>query len=58
AKVGEASGGDRVPSPIECLQLILKPVAMGHQELLDFLRALVTKIILNPNAVCPTGQTE
>ncbi|RXN21213.1 putative protein KIAA0825-like [Labeo rohita] len=65
AKVGEASSGERVPSPIECLQLfsqrnlsILKPVATGHQELLDFLRALVTKIILNPNAVCPAGHTE
>ncbi|XP_059406133.1 uncharacterized protein KIAA0825 homolog [Carassius carassius] len=47
AKVGEASRGERVPSPIECLQWfsqrnlsILKPVATGHQELLDFLRAL------------------
>uniref|UniRef100_A0A671KD88 KIAA0825 n=1 Tax=Sinocyclocheilus anshuiensis TaxID=1608454 RepID=A0A671KD88_9TELE len=47
AKVGEASSGERVPSPIECLQWfsqrnlsILKPVATGHQELLDFLRAL------------------
>ncbi|KAL1274734.1 hypothetical protein QQF64_027548, partial [Cirrhinus molitorella] len=47
AKLGEASSGERVPSPIECLQLfsqhnlsILKPMATGHQELLDFLRAL------------------
>uniref|UniRef100_A0A9J7WVJ0 KIAA0825 n=1 Tax=Cyprinus carpio carpio TaxID=630221 RepID=A0A9J7WVJ0_CYPCA len=47
AKVGEASLGERVPSPIECLQLfsqrnlsILKPVATEHRELLDFLRAL------------------
>ncbi|XP_043096745.1 uncharacterized protein KIAA0825 homolog isoform X2 [Puntigrus tetrazona] len=47
AKVGEASSGERVPSPIECLQWfsqrklsILKPVATGHQQLLDFLRAL------------------
>lgn len=61
AKVGEASSGERVPSPIECLQWfsqrnlsILKPVATGHQELLEFLRALVIKSILNPNAVCPT----
>ncbi|XP_073696093.1 uncharacterized protein KIAA0825 homolog [Garra rufa] len=42
AKIGEASSGEKVPSPIECLQLfsqrnlsILKPVATGHQELLD-----------------------
>ncbi|KAK7164992.1 hypothetical protein R3I94_003391 [Phoxinus phoxinus] len=47
AKVGESCTGERVPSPVECLQWfsqrnlsILKPVATGHQELLDFLRAM------------------
>lgn len=61
AKVGESCSGERVPSPVECLQWfsqrnlsILKPVAMGHQELLDFLRAMVTKVILNLNAICPS----
>ncbi|XP_048045124.1 uncharacterized protein KIAA0825 homolog [Megalobrama amblycephala] len=46
-KVGESCSGERVPSPVECLQWfsqrnlgILKPVATGHQELLDFLRAM------------------
>ncbi|XP_051539016.1 uncharacterized protein KIAA0825-like [Myxocyprinus asiaticus] len=47
AKVGESWTGERVPSPVECLQWfgqrnfsILKPVATGHQELLDFFRAV------------------
>lgn len=58
AKVGESCSGERVPSPVECLQWfsqrnlgILKPVATGHQELLDFLRAMVTKAILNLYAI-------
>lgn len=61
AKVGESCSGERVPSPVECLQWfsqrnlgILKPVATGHQELLDFLQAMVTKTILNIYATYPS----
>ncbi|XP_030620556.1 uncharacterized protein KIAA0825 homolog [Chanos chanos] len=46
-KMGEPWTGERVPSPTECLQWFsprnlatLKPVVVGHQELLDFLREL------------------
>ncbi|XP_026787076.3 uncharacterized protein KIAA0825 homolog isoform X1 [Pangasianodon hypophthalmus] len=46
-KIGEAWAGEKVPSPTECLKWfsqsnlgLLKPVSTGHQELLDFLKAL------------------
>ncbi|XP_058231561.1 uncharacterized protein KIAA0825 homolog isoform X1 [Hemibagrus wyckioides] len=47
-RIGEACGGETVPSPTECLKWfsqsnlrLLKPVSTGHQELLDFLKALL-----------------
>ncbi|MCJ8746813.1 hypothetical protein PDJAM_G00146070 [Pangasius djambal] len=46
-KIGEAWAGENVPGPTECLKWfsqsnlsLLKPVSTGHQELLDFLKAL------------------
>ena len=48
-KMGESWTGERPPSPTECLQWFnprnpstVRPVATGNQELLDFLKALVT----------------
>ncbi|XP_066511134.1 uncharacterized protein KIAA0825-like isoform X2 [Hoplias malabaricus] len=47
SKIGETWVGERVSSPTECLQWFshrnlssLKPISTGHQELLDFLKAL------------------
>ena len=47
-KMGESWMGERSPSPTECLEWFsprnpatARPVATGHQELLDFLKALV-----------------
>ncbi|GLD66872.1 uncharacterized protein AKAME5_001824500 [Lates japonicus] len=47
AKMGESRTGERPPSPSECLQWFslrmhnsVRPVTTGHQELMDFFRAL------------------
>ncbi|XP_070760941.1 uncharacterized protein KIAA0825 homolog [Enoplosus armatus] len=47
AKMGDSRTGERPPSPSECLQWFnirthnsFRPVATGHQELMDFFRAL------------------
>ncbi|XP_023129482.2 uncharacterized protein KIAA0825 homolog isoform X1 [Amphiprion ocellaris] len=47
AKMGDSRTGDRPPSPTECLQWFnirmqsrFKPASPGHQELMDFFRAL------------------
>ncbi|XP_051279687.1 uncharacterized protein KIAA0825 homolog isoform X1 [Dicentrarchus labrax] len=47
AKMGDCRTGDRPPSPSECLQWFnlrmhnsFRPVTTGHQELMDFFRAL------------------
>ncbi|XP_028269180.1 uncharacterized protein KIAA0825 homolog isoform X2 [Parambassis ranga] len=46
AKVGHCRSGERPPSPSECLQWFnfrtsnIKPVATGHQELMDFFKAV------------------
>ncbi|KAK3514600.1 hypothetical protein QTP70_021512, partial [Hemibagrus guttatus] len=47
-RIGEACAGEKVPSPIECLKWfsqsnlrLLKPISTGHQDLLDFLKALL-----------------
>ncbi|XP_071338749.1 uncharacterized protein KIAA0825 homolog isoform X2 [Trachinotus anak] len=47
AKMGDSRTGERPPSPSECLQWFslkmhsnVRPVTTGHQELMDFLRAL------------------
>lgn len=48
AKMGDSRTGERPPSPSECLQWFnlrahnsFRPVTTGHQELMDFFRALV-----------------
>ncbi|XP_065821463.1 uncharacterized protein KIAA0825 homolog [Labrus bergylta] len=47
AKMGDSRIGERPPSPTECLQWLnlrahnsLRPVSTGHQELMDFFKAL------------------
>ncbi|XP_040898479.1 uncharacterized protein KIAA0825 homolog [Toxotes jaculatrix] len=47
AKMGDSRAGERPPSPSECLQWFnlrmhnsVRPVTMGHQEVMDFFRAL------------------
>uniref|UniRef100_UPI0037E8A58D uncharacterized protein KIAA0825 homolog n=1 Tax=Semicossyphus pulcher TaxID=241346 RepID=UPI0037E8A58D len=47
AKMGDSRAGERPPSPSDCLQWFnlrghssVRPVSTGHQELMDFFRAL------------------
>ncbi|XP_076010214.1 uncharacterized protein KIAA0825 homolog isoform X2 [Genypterus blacodes] len=47
AKLGESSTDERPPSPADCMQMFnlrlqsnFRPVTTGHQELMDFFRAL------------------
>ncbi|XP_060740365.1 uncharacterized protein KIAA0825 homolog [Tachysurus vachellii] len=47
-RIGESCAGEKIPSPTECLNWfsqsnlrLLKPVSTGHQELLEFLKALL-----------------
>ncbi|XP_056314448.1 uncharacterized protein KIAA0825 homolog [Danio aesculapii] len=63
AKVVESCSSETVSSPVDCLQWfsqrnlsILKPVATGHQELLDFLRPMQT--LLKTEEACEESVLE